>query len=150
MLSNFLDTAVSPWFSPGARLLDYGCGYSPVLSSIARGRGYAVRSWDPYFLPDTSPLEQTYDIVAVCEVIEHIAAPAPAFSTMRNLLEPGGILAVRSSLHPASWDAFFRFWYIRDRTHVSYYSAATLRFVAERFGFSILKLEDPVWVLQRL
>ena len=150
MLSRFLDRAVKPWCGSGASLLDYGCGYSPVLSSIARGRGYSVRSWDPYFLPDNSALQASYDVIVACEVIEHIAEPGRALAAMRELLEPGGILAVRSSLHPDSWEAFFRFWYIRDRTHVSYFSEQTVRFAAEHFGFTVVELDDPVWVLRKL
>lgn len=150
MLSRFLDRAVDPWCTPGAALLDYGCGYAPVLSGIASGRGYSVRSWDPYFLPDTSALQRRYNVIAACEVMEHIGEPVSALESIHALLEPGGLLSVRSSLHPGSWEEFFRFWYIRDRTHVSYYSEHTVRFIAEHFGFSAVMIEDPFWVLQKL
>lgn len=150
MLSRFLDRAVDPWVpAPGSRLLDYGCGYAPVMTAIARGRGYEARGWDPFFLPDATALQRTYDVVAACEVMEHVVFPGEAFGRIRNLLEPEGIFAVRSSLHPSTWEDFFRFWYIRDRTHVSYFSATTVEYCAGKFGFSVELCEDPFWVLRK-
>ncbi|MFW5995501.1 MAG: class I SAM-dependent methyltransferase [Spirochaetia bacterium] len=155
MLSGFLDTAVDPWVpqphnerAGPPRLLDYGCGYAPVMTAIARGRGYQARGWDPFFLPDSRALQQSYDAVAACEVIEHVAFPGNAFSRVRALLRPGGIFAVRSSLHPSTWKDFFRFWYIRDRTHVSYFSRATVEYCARRFGFTVELCDDPFWTLR--
>ncbi len=149
MLSRLLDSTVSSRIPSGGKVLDYGCGYAPVLVELARRRGYDAAAWDPYFLNSADALARRYHAVIACEVAEHVAKPAVLFEHVASLLEPNGLFAVRSSLHPPGWDEFLDFWYTWDRTHVSFYSVRTVRYCADRFGFAVEELQNPVWLLRR-
>ena len=149
MLTRLLDRTVVPRIPLGGSLLDYGCGYAPVLVELARRRGYDAAGWDPYFLSNPKALARRYHALIACEVVEHAAQPVALFEQVVSLLQPNGVFAVRSSLHPARWDAFLDFWYTWDRTHVSFYSERTVRYCADRFGFTVDHLQNPIWVLRR-
>lgn len=150
MLTAFLQEVLHvTGLSSGSSLLDFGCGYAPVLKAIAASRGFRASAWDPWFLSNPQALDRSYDAVLACEVVEHVGEPVELFERFSSLLEPQGALAIRSSLHPAGWESFFDFWYIRDRTHISFYSARTVAYCAERFGYRILTVRDPLWILQK-
>lgn len=149
MLLSVLDAAEAVRGQQPCRMLDFGCGYAPVLGELARRRGYAVDDYDPLFFPDPSVLERRYDLVTSCEVAEHARDPVQFWVTVTSVLRTGGIIAVRSSLHPSDWDSFLSFWYTFDETHVSFYSSRSISYVCSRFGFELRALRDPIWVLQK-
>lgn len=130
-------------------LLDFGCGYAPVLGELARQRGHRVTNYDPIFFPQPEALTQGFDVVTACEVAEHARDPVLFWQHVSSVLPPGGRLVVRSSLHPPDWDGFLRFWYTYDATHVTFYSRACVDYVARRFGFELCSIDDPIWVMKK-
>src|SRR5258708_3811406 len=53
---------------PGARGLDFGAGPGPALADMFRGENFKVELYDPFFWPDASMLDQTFDFVVASEV----------------------------------------------------------------------------------
>lgn len=134
----FLDRLAAPLtarVSAGARGLDYGCGPAPVLAMMLRERGFAMRVFDPFFAPAQTVLAERYDFITCTETAEHFHAPGRELQRLHALLRPGGWLAIMTQLVDArlspSW------WYLRDPTHVSFYSLATMHWVAQRFAWAL-------------
>ena len=120
----------------GARGLDVGCGPVPVLSELLTATGRPTSHYDPLFHADGELLLHHYDFVTCSEVVEHAHDPAMLFAQLVELLQPAGTLGVMTSLHDASTN-FATWWYVRDVTHVSFFSARTMRWVGARFGLSV-------------
>lgn len=133
-LSNLLDE-LTPMLDPGAEGLDYGCGEPPVLMGMLRERGFRVEGWDLFFLPDVTPLARTYDFVICSETAEHFRRPLIEFERFGRLMRPGGVLGVMTQIL-RDWADFKDWHYHYDATHICFYSAQTMRWIAERFGWS--------------
>lgn len=124
----------------GAEGLDFGCGPATALGDWFTANGHAAASYDPLFHPDASLLGHRYEFVTCSEVVEHAHDPAALFETLGGLLQPGALLGVMTRFHGVE-APFERWWYRRDPTHVCFFSAQTMRWVAARFGW---ELELPV------
>lgn len=147
-LSAFADRALGPDDGAGSRVLDYGCGPAPVLGAILRDRGYEAAGWDPFFAPDPAALSRTYHIVILHEVIEHIADPGASFRTIAQLLAPGGRVVIRTQPYPADPEAFARWWYRADPTHICFYRAQPIAAAARLIGLGLAASRDDIFVIR--
>ncbi len=131
MLTAFLDKAVLAFADRGTAL-DFGSGPGPVLADLMTERGFAVKTYDPFFSFCPQVLREKFDVVTATEVMEHVTAAHSAWTNLVACLNPGGILAVMTHLHPglASFDGW---WYHRDPTHIRFYSHKTLSFISRRY-----------------
>lgn len=133
----FLNRLLDPmqaYLEPGMRCLDFGCGPGPTLSQLVRNRRIACDDYDPIFRD--VPLSPPYDAIFATECLEHFHAPARELGRLAELLRPGGLLGIMTE----TWtdlDAFGRWYYTRDPTHVAFYHARTFEFIGTQFGFSI-------------
>jgi len=119
----------------GCEGLDYGCGPGPALAAMLEEAGHSVALFDPFYAPDRTVLERTYDFVTCTEVAEHFHDPAREFARLDGLLKPGGWLAVMTCFHID--DARFANWYYRlDPTHVVFYREETMRWLAHEHGWA--------------
>lgn len=123
--------------TPGARGLDYGCGPGPTLSLMLEERGFPMALYDPFFVPDRSVLQRRYDFVTCSEASEHFFSPATEFARLDALVSPGGWLGIMTSMLPAR-EAFGKWHYARDPSHVSFYARSTMHWLAARFGWTAL------------
>lgn len=130
---------VEPNLPSGARVLDFGCGRSALLARICIELGYRAWSYDPVFRPDGAVLEQSYQAIFCVEVLEHVHRPGELMPQLCAMLDAGGCLAIMTK-RPSSPQAFANWHYIRDITHVCFYSAATFEWIARWLG---LRLELP-------
>jgi|SRR5690554_6881083 len=120
---------------PGARGLDFGCGPGPALAAMFQEAGFAMALYDPFFVPDSQALGQTYDFVTCTEVVEHLHRPAEVFRQLDRLVTPGGWLGVMTCFQDD--DARFDGWhYRRDPTHVTFYREHTFRYLARQYGWA--------------
>lgn len=140
MFEAFLGKAVLP-FSCGGRALEFGCGPGPVLAGLLEKHGFITDLYDPYFFPDESLLCSDYDLVTSTEVFEHLSRPAEVLTRLCRMLRDDGILAVMTHLHPGR-DAFTTWWYHRDPTHITFYSAATLSWICSQWPLDLLYSDD--------
>lgn len=119
---------------PGARGLDFGCGYKHSISVLMAENGYEMANYDPFFYPDKSVLEEKYDFITCCETAEHFHAPAKEFDLLNRMLVSGGTLALRTEILDAD-EKFAGWWYRRDITHVSFYKLDTMIWLADHYGW---------------
>jgi len=144
MFKRFI-TAFEP-FVVGKDLLEFGSGPEPVFSEILRQEAYEVTSYDPYFLPDESYLNKTYDIITSTEVFEHFSQPIEEFEKLTGLLKTGGILAVMTQF-PKDDEHFLKWWYRRDYTHISFYTIKTFEYLARTYGYDIMYHNDKDYMI---
>ncbi len=116
-----------------SRGLDFGSGPGPTLSVMFEEAGHTVSIYDRYYANDPSVLEKQYDFITATEVLEHLHEPREELDTLWGCLRPGGILGVMTRLVPGK-DVFPDWHYIRDLTHVCFFSSETLEWLAARWN----------------
>jgi hypothetical protein len=122
--------------APGARGLDFGAGPGPTLSVMFEEAGHPMAIYDPFYAPDTRVFECRYDFITATEVVEHLYTPGRELERLAGLLTEGGWLGVMTK-RVLSRDAFARWHYIQDPTHVVFFSEASFRWLARRLGMRV-------------
>ena len=130
--------------------LDFGCGPGPVLAEMFAEAGYNMRVFDLYYANNPDVLTETYDFITSTEVIEHLASPKDVIEQLLSMLRPGGILGIMTKL-VRDQSAFKSWHYIRDRTHISFFSQATFLWLAQQVqcdiefvGADVILLKKPL------
>ncbi|MEC7641345.1 MAG: class I SAM-dependent methyltransferase [Nitrospinota bacterium] len=137
------------------KVLDYGCGYEPVLQTLLTREGYAAEGYDSFFFPQGN-LEPGYDLIISTETFEHFRQPGSEIGKLVALLPPAGFLAVMTRFHcggdnpEASRENFRNWYYQRDPTHIAFYSPHTFAWIAKDQGLEIVyNNETDFIILQR-
>jgi hypothetical protein len=131
--------------APGASGLDFGCGPGPALAHMLEEAGYRVALYDSFYRPDVRVLEARYDFICATEVVEHLHHPGEVLGRLWSLLRGGGWLGVMTKL-VLDADAFSRWHYKNDPTHVCFFSEATWHWWAQERG-ALLELHAPDVIL---
>lgn len=139
----------------GRRLLDVGA-YTGVFVQVACEAGWDARGVEPsqwavqvaqdFDLPvvqgtlaTLNAAAESFDVITMWDVIEHVEAPPAELAHAHRLLRPGGLLAV----HTMDVESLFarlmgRRWPWLMDMHVHYFSERTLRQMLQKEGFEIL------------
>jgi hypothetical protein len=148
---HFLARLVAPLLArlpKGAHGLDFGCGPGPALAQMFTEAGMRMRLYDPFYAPDATVWAQHYDFITTSEVAEHLYTPAQEFARLFAALKPGGWLGVMTK-RVSTPAAFAKWHYIRDPTHVCFYSATTFRWIARRWQATLWLPTTDVALLQK-
>jgi len=136
-------------------VLDYGCGYEPVLTTLLKKEGYDAKGYDPNFFPQ--PVSNSrYDMVISTETFEHFKRPEKEIKTILKALSKKGYLAVMTRFYPEKnggpdHDLFMDWYYQRDPTHICFYSPQTFAWIAGKNACKILyNNEKDFIILQKL
>ena len=116
----------------GARGLDFGSGPGPALAAMLVAAGYDVTLYDPFYAADPAALSGPYDFITASEVLEHLRRPGPELARLYRLLTPGGLLGIMTK-RVIDRERFARWHYIRDPTHVCFFSRETFIWLAGRW-----------------
>ncbi|MFO8053955.1 MAG: class I SAM-dependent methyltransferase [Bacteroidales bacterium] len=131
-------------FSARHHGLDFGAGTGPVISKMLKEKNYQIQQYDPFFWPATQALENTYDYIVCCEVIEHFQQPKKEFEFLRKLLKENGKLYCMTTIYHPGID--FKTWFYKnDPTHVFFYQKETLQFISYK-----LQLFSDVQIIRNL
>ena len=145
------------WLLPlvrGKRLLDVGAAYG-FLVAAARERGFDAIGVEP--VPQCAEFARrelgvevrrgtveesdlpiaSFDVVTLFDVIEHLADPVRTLSRVRELLRPGGLVAVETGDCEALLARVCGSrWYFYDPPqHVTFFTRASLALLLARAGF---------------
>lgn len=146
-------------FIPSGRLLDVGCAEGDFLA-LARAAGFDVVGLEPDpsasararqkhhltvirgTLTDSLFPPESFDVVVMFHVIEHLGSPRAALAATNRLLRSGGFLVIETPNIETVW---LRLWGHRWRhlipDHYYFFSPRTLCRALEMSGFSVLRIE---------
>ncbi len=146
----FLDKAVLR-FCNGKKGLDFGSGPSPVLSMILeRDYGFSMDNYDLYYSPETIYEGRTYDLITSTEVIEHIPNPLEYFSIFKRCMKKDSILSIMTLFHPENKREFLNWYYMRDMSHISFFTPQTMKVIAELVGMKIIYTDNTRYTTFKL
>ena len=120
----------------GAVGLDFGSGPGPTLGLMLSEGGLRVHHYDVFYAPDPEVWNRRYDFITATEVVEHLHHPRAELARCFSVLAPGGVLAVMTKWVTGQ-PAFAASRYIRDPTHVCFFSPATCQWIARRWGTTV-------------
>lgn len=147
----FLDRLCSPLskrLGEAQHGLDFGCGPGPALPLMMEARGHRVERFDPIYRNNPAVLSLSYDFICATEVVEHLRSPGQTFSALFNMLKEGGWLGIMTKL-VLNREAFGRWHYIRDLTHICFYSQETFEYLARRFNANMQIVDKDVILLKK-
>ena len=107
-------------------VLDFGSGEQSVLSVILQELGIDCTAYDPLYALTPSLPEQNFDIVILCEVIEHVRDIQKEVAFIKRVLKPEGYIVIRTELYREQED-FKQWWYTKDSTHVNFFSVPAIQ-----------------------
>ena len=137
-LSNFILDAVMPFKKQG-EVLDFGSGPNPVLKYILDHHyGFKTHIYDYYYHKDEKVFNHKYDVITSTEVFEHLWDPIKELKRLLNCLKPDGILAIMTLFRPKTKEEVFNWFYIRDPSHVIFYSEESFKYLAKMLNLKII------------
>jgi len=112
-------------------ILDFGSYKTHVLSDILREKGYESYPYDPCYKVGLENLDRKYDIIIICEVIEHLGDIMKEINLLKRLLSPHtGYILIRTELYDTEKD-IEKWWYTNDETHIFLPSEHTISVIGE-------------------
>jgi hypothetical protein len=125
--------------------LDFGAGRSAIISAVLEEKGYVVKNYDPFFHDNKALLENRYEFISACEVVEHFHKPNKEFHLLKNMLTQNGKIYIMTDLYDGR--EFGSWYYKNDPTHVFFYTAKTFEFIKEEFGFKGVEIKGRLVIL---
>ena len=135
--------------APKSQGLDFGAGPGPTLSVMFEEAGHQVTLYDPFYAPDSSVWGQSYDFITASEVVEHLHDPQKELDRLWACLKPGGLLGVMTQL-ALDREAFARWRYKDDLTHVCFFSRRTFQWLAARWQAELSFVDKDVMLLAKI
>jgi cyclopropane fatty-acyl-phospholipid synthase-like methyltransferase len=142
----FLDRLLIPmqsYLKDGAKGLDFGSGPGPTLSIIMNKRGYDISIYDYFYENNPKVFESKYDFITSTEVIEHLHDVGGELDRLWQHLGKGGVLGLMSAFIPKN-QQFDKWYYIRDLTHVRFFSRESFRWLAKNWDADVVFPQDGV------
>lgn len=144
-----------PLLSPGAAILDCGCGSGEFLEILSEqgyqaagfepGRGYATYAREDRGLDvtcagysDYTP-QRSYDAATSFHVFEHLVDPMEAFARLAAFVGPEGLVYIEV---PNMENALVKGFGCLHLAHTIGFTRPTLELMAARHGFAVAVVED--------
>ena len=147
----FLQKLATPMLerlTPDSNGLDFGSGPGPLLKIMFEEQGHSMSVFDTFYAPDLTVFDRAYDFISTSEVVEHLHDPMHELDRLWSCLKPGGYLGVMTSLRHGDID--FKTWhYIKDETHVIFFSPQTMTWIAGRWDASLKIIGDSVIIFHK-
>jgi hypothetical protein len=141
-LTNFIDSAVIPFIKKGDAL-DFGSGPEPVLKQILTTKyEFDCDIYDYYYAKQTKVFDKKYDLITSTEVFEHLSDPIGVLNQFHKMLNDQGIVSIMTLFHPKEQTTFFEWFYIRDPSHIIFFTPKTFEVLANLTGFKVIDTND--------
>jgi hypothetical protein len=118
-------------------VLDFGSGYDYVLTRILREKGVRCEAYDPLYGLGAEALSGSYDIVILCETIEHLRDLRSEMLLCKRLCKSGGYILIKTRLYTTK-DAFPSWWYAVDETHINFFNEHAIGYLASMIDKKIV------------
>ncbi len=139
MFEDLIEEFVTPHKADIKTALDFGCGRGEVLPILLERNSVLCDRYDLFYFPQKVYDSKTYDIILSTEVFEHLQNPLEVLKELLLHVREGGYLLLMSAFHPNNDDEFFKWWYIRDVTHIGFFNMATFKHLADALNLKIIK-----------
>ena len=126
----FLDFTL-PLVGQPSSALDFGCGRTSLLANLLEDEGVACEYYDPIYHPKNLDDNKKYDLIVSTEVFEHLHDPKEVFTFLLDRLNEGGYLAFQTQFHPNEVEAFKKWYYHQDPTHIVFFTVQTFKVLCE-------------------
>ncbi len=146
----------------GIHLLDVGCSSGPFILA-ARDFGVEAEGVEPSsgpartaiqsglkvyqgYLNDIHLPEESFDVITLFEVLEHLRDPLSLFKECHRILCSSGLLVIRTG-NTDSWTVQYmkgrwKYFSIREHGgHISFFNPVSMRKLSERSGFMIADIK---------
>lgn len=149
---NFLGQLFHPLndlLEPESKGLDFGSGPGPTLNLMFEEEGHQMNIYDSFYDDDPSVFEEAYDFITATEVVEHLFHPGKELDRLWSCLRGGGYLGIMTKIAEDDIN-FFADWHYRlDLTHVTFYTEATFRWLADHWNASVKFPADRVIIFEK-
>ncbi len=139
MFEDLIEEFVLPHKECIKSALDFGCGEDEVLPIVLERNGVACDRYDLFYFPKKVYEGKKYDLILSTEVFEHLQNPLEILKKLLLHVEKNGYILLMSAFHPDNDDEFFKWWYIRDITHIGFFNINTFEYIADKLGLVIVK-----------
>lgn len=119
------------------KILDYGCGENAVLTDILKRSGIDCKAYDPLYTINEITPNSTFDIIIMCEVIEHMRSIRNDVHLLTSLLSRTGYIIIKSELLEETRE-FTNWWYTKDQTHINFFSTLSIQAFSELLGMRVI------------
>ncbi|MDR4494842.1 MAG: class I SAM-dependent methyltransferase [Nitrospirales bacterium] len=133
---------------PNCSGLDFGSGPGPTLSLILQEAGHNVSIYDWFFAYNPAVMNRFYDFITATEVVEHLHHPGFELDRLWLMVNPNGLLAVMTQLTPPG-KPFLDWYYLRDPTHVCFFSSDTWDWLSLRWKAQVVYKEKNVILFRK-
>jgi SAM-dependent methyltransferase len=125
---------------PGNHRL-HGIEPNDAASRIAASRNVQVLAAD---IDDLHGYRESFDVVTVCDVIEHVENPLQFLRKLAELLKPGGrVLLTTGDSDSWLWGLLrSRFWYCSFPEHISFIGRTWMRSMENRIGLTVSQIQQ--------
>lgn len=166
--------AIERLMTDGRKFIDVGCGEGWLLDEFLK-RGYSVRGLDfskagieklhPHLMPHFEQgnlyvllhriLEEKerYDVIGLCNVIEHVRNPVGLLREIQNIMHSGSILVITA---PNDFSHLHRYlmenqlvtekWWLAYPDHLSYFDRDSMSNLLTSLNFTLVKVvaDNPI------
>ncbi len=130
-------------------ILDFGSGKNAVLAELLKRRNYNCSAYDPAYKYEISPQNEQFDLIIICEVIEHLRNLRNELVLISKFMKKGSLILIRTQLVP-SIEMFSKWWYIQDKTHINFFSYKSIQQVGHFLGCKLnFTFDKDIFVLQK-
>jgi hypothetical protein len=119
------------------RILDFGSGPEYVLTRVLLKRGIDCEPYDPVYGLGHEHLSSRFDIVMICETLEHVRDIQKELTLLQHICKPEGYVFIHTELYHRKED-FIHWWYAQDPTHINFFNGnamGALSNMMERYVF---------------
>jgi HAD superfamily hydrolase (TIGR01549 family) len=120
-------------------------GVEPSSWCVSEARRQGILIHEGYF-PHHDLYERLFDVVTICDVIEHVTQPVAILQAARQCLKPDGLIViVTPSVNSlAARIMKSRWWHFRP-AHIGYFTPDTMSTALVVSGLSLERVETYVW-----
>jgi len=134
--------------SKEAKGLDFGSGPGPTLSLLFEEAGHEMKIYDHFYARNEAVLSLNYDFITSTEVVEHLYKPKEVLDKLWNMLNTDGLLCLLTQVYVQK-EAFSKWYYKNDPTHVCFFSLHTMKWLALKWKADLEIISKDIFIFKK-